>query len=158
MISFTVPLNSLARLLDLIWRQMSKSCSFVKLPLCLMFFVFLRSRRGSFNCLMIRLVAFGSTSTLAARFWIVNRTVTRMPFQALVPLTMSSPTFFGDRPNGPTFGAKTEDGACSPPYCRRVTTLTSLGSNLGAILSVEVDELRRSRAEKQCGGAAGARK
>merc|ERR1719188_1224087 len=60
-------------------------------------------------------------------------TVTRMPFHALVPLTMSSPTFLGDMPNGPTFGASTEDGACSPPYCLNVTTFTSLGSNFGAM-------------------------
>merc|ERR1719329_1611607 len=45
---------------------------------------FLRSRKGSFNALMTRLVAFGSTSTFAARFWMVSFTVTRMPFHALV--------------------------------------------------------------------------
>merc|ERR1719215_1391916 len=139
--SFTVPLNSLARLLGLICLTMSKSCCFVKLPLCLMFLTFLRSRKGSFNCLMIKLVALGSTSTFAARFWMVSRTVTRMPFQALVPLTMSSPTFFGDIPRGPTFGAKTDDGACSPPYWRKRTIFTSLGSNLGAIATnLRVDE------------------
>merc|ERR1719436_1183535 len=99
-----------------------------------MFLVFLRSLRGSFSCLMRRLVAFGSTSTLAALFWMVSLTVTRMPFHAEVPFTISSPTFFGDMPSGPTFGANTEDGACSPPYCRKVTTLTSLGSNLGAMV------------------------
>ena len=31
-----------------------------------------------------------------------------MPFQALVPFTMSSPTFFGDMPSGPTLGASDE--------------------------------------------------
>jgi len=36
-------------------------------------------------------------------------------------------------PRGPTFGANTEEGACSPPYCRRKTTFTSLGSNFGAM-------------------------
>merc|ERR1719401_3209596 len=81
----------------------------------------------------MRLVALGSTSTLAARFWIVRRTVTRIPFHALVPFTMSSPTFLGDIPKGPTFGANTDEGACSPPYWRKVTTFTSLGSNLGAM-------------------------
>merc|ERR1740120_167434 len=84
---------------------------------------------------MIKLVALGSTSTLAARFWMVNFTVTRIPFQALVPFTMSSPTFFGDMPKGPTFGARTDEGACSPPYWRSVTTFTSLGSNFGAMLA-----------------------
>merc|ERR1719159_965820 len=107
-----------------------------------MFFVFLRSRMGSFKALMTRLVALGTTSTFAARFWMVRRTVTRIPFQALVPLTMSSPTFLGDIPRGPTFGAKTEDGACSPPYCRRQTIFTSFGSNFGAIAE-----------ERQGGGA-----
>merc|ERR1719401_1970017 len=98
-----------------------------------MFLVFLRSRFGSLSSLMMRLVAFGSTSTLAARFWIVSLTVTRIPFQALVPFTISSPTFLGDMPRGPTLGARTDDGAVSPPYCLNVTTLTSFGSNFGAI-------------------------
>merc|ERR1719152_2565 len=99
-----------------------------------MFFVFLRSRSGSLSALMIRLVAFGSTSTFAARFWIVSRTVMRIPFHAEVPLTMSSPIFFGDMPRGPTFGARTDDGACSPPYCLRHTIFTSFGSNFGAMV------------------------
>merc|ERR1719491_2665428 len=133
--SFTVPLNSLERLLLLICRQTSKICSFVRSPLCLIFLVFLRSLSGSFNCLMMRLVALGSMSTLAARFWMVSLTVTRMPFHAPVPFTMSSPTFLGDMPRGPTFGANTEEGACSPPYCLNVTIFTSFASNLGAILA-----------------------
>merc|ERR1719478_421650 len=98
-----------------------------------MFLVFLRSRSGSFSSLMMRLVAFGTTSTFAARFWMASLTVMRMPFQAPVALTISSPTFFGDIPMGPTLGASTEDGAASPPYCRRVTYFTSFGSNFGAI-------------------------
>merc|ERR1719433_2095258 len=101
-----------------------------------MFLVFSRSRKGSFNCLIIKLVAFGTMSTFAARFWMVSRTVTRMPFHAPVPFTMSSPTFLGDMPSGPTFGANTDDGAVSPPYWRRVTILTSFGSNFGAMLPV----------------------
>merc|ERR1719378_883189 len=101
-------------LLYRICRQTLKSCSFVRLPLCLMFLVFFRSRRGSLSSLMTKLVALGSTSTLAARFWIVRRTVMRMPFQAAVPFTISSPIFFGDMPRGPTFGASTDEGACSP--------------------------------------------
>lgn len=36
------------------------------------------------------------TSTLAARFWQMSLTVTFMPFQSLVALAMSSPTFLGD--------------------------------------------------------------
>merc|ERR1719311_1896479 len=131
--SLTVPLNSFARLLFRICRAMLKIVSFGRLPLCLMFFVFLRSRLGSLSSLMTRLVAFGSTSTLAARFWIVSLTVTRMPFHADVPFTMSSPTFLGDMPKGPTLGARTEEGAVSPPYWRKHTIFTSLGSNFGAM-------------------------
>ncbi|CAK0831839.1 unnamed protein product, partial [Prorocentrum cordatum] len=52
--------------------DMSNSCCLVRFPECLMFLVFLRSRIGSFRPLMMRLVAFGSTSTFAARFWIVT--------------------------------------------------------------------------------------
>merc|ERR1719378_60871 len=91
---------------------------------------------GSFSSLMTRLVALGSTSTFAARFWMVSLTVTRMPFQALVPLTMSSPTFLGDIPRGPTLGAKTDDGAVSPPYWRKQTIFTSFGSNFGAMVKM----------------------
>merc|ERR1719247_547922 len=138
--SLTVPLNSLAKLLERIWRATLKMISFERLPLCLIFFVFLRSRLGSLSSLMIKLVAFGSTSTLAALFWIVSLTVTRMPFHAAVPLTMSSPTFFGDIPRGPTFGASTDEGAVSPPYWRRHTILTSFGSNFGAILRAETQK------------------
>merc|ERR1719198_2825718 len=134
--SLQVPLNSLARLFDRIWRTMLKNWALDKLPLCLMFLVFFRSLRGSFSSLMTRLVAFGSTSTFAARFWIVKPTVILMPFQAAVPFTMSSPIFLGDIPRGPTFGASTDEGACSPPYWRRQTIFTSLGSNFGAILGV----------------------
>merc|ERR1719253_1897420 len=122
---------------------MVKIVSFGRLPLCLMFLVFLRSRLGSFNSLMIKEVALGSTSTFAARFWMVSLTVTRMPFHAEVPLTISSPTFLGDMPRGPTFGASTDDGAVSPPYWRRVTILTSFGSNFGAMFAcAEVGDTR----------------
>jgi len=34
-------------------------------------------------------------------------------------------------PRGPTFGANTDDGAWTPPYCRKVTIFTSLASNFG---------------------------
>eukprot|EP00403_Amphidinium_massartii_P031525 CAMPEP_0178445606 /NCGR_PEP_ID=MMETSP0689_2-20121128/40279_1 /TAXON_ID=160604 /ORGANISM="Amphidinium massartii, Strain CS-259" /LENGTH=41 /DNA_ID= /DNA_START= /DNA_END= /DNA_ORIENTATION= len=41
---------------------------------------------------------------------------------------MSSPIFFGDMPKGPTFGASTDAGACSPPYWRSLMIFTSFGS------------------------------
>merc|ERR1719314_18306 len=132
--SLTVPLNSLAKLLLRICLATLKMISLERLPLCLMFLVFLRSLFGSLSSLMMREVAFGTTSTFAARFWMVSLTVTRMPFQADVPLTMSSPTFLGDMPKGPTLGANTEEGAVSPPYWRKQTIFTSFGSNFGAMM------------------------
>ncbi|KAI0016750.1 hypothetical protein F4780DRAFT_758176 [Xylariomycetidae sp. FL0641] len=62
----------------------------------------------------------------------VSLTVTRRPFQSPVALAISSPTFFGDRPRGPIFGASEEEAPTSPPVARRWITLISLGSNLGA--------------------------
>merc|ERR1719221_375381 len=99
-----------------------------------MFFVFLRSRIGSLSSLISREDALGSMSTFAALFWIVSLTVMRIPFHPPEFLMMSSPIFFGDIPRGPIFGAKTELGAASPPYCRTYTYVTAVGSNFGAIL------------------------
>ena len=82
---------------------------------------------------------------------------------------MSSPTFFGDRPRGPIFGAKAEDAPTSPPVALKVLhsalksaatksrykprlvclpwslssayiSLTSFGSNFGATLESEAAE------------------
>merc|ERR1712001_581183 len=50
-------------------------------------------------------------------------------------LTILSPIFLGDKPSGPTLGAKAEVAATSPPTAFRTTTLISLGSNLGGILN-----------------------
>merc|ERR1711879_1063204 len=43
--------------------------------------------------------------------------------------------FLGDKPSGPTLGAKAEVAATSPPTAFSTTTLISLGSNLGGILA-----------------------
>merc|ERR1719215_229951 len=133
-ISLTVPLNSLAWDFSRIMRATSNKRSLEMFPECLMFLVFLRSRTGSFNSLIKREDALGSIETLAARFWMVNLTVIRIPFQPPEFLMMSSPIFLGDIPRGPILGAKTEDGAASPPYWRTYTYVTALGSNLGAML------------------------
>merc|ERR1712088_173184 len=93
----------------------------VMLPLCLMFFTFLRSRGGSLRALMMRAAAEGTTSTLR-------------PFHSCVALAMSSPIFLGERPSGPTLGARADVAATSPPTALRHTVLISLGSNLGGIL------------------------
>jgi hypothetical protein len=42
-----------------------------------------------------------------------------MHTQSPVAFAISSPTFFGDRPRGPIFGAKAEDAPTSPPVARR---------------------------------------
>ena len=51
---------------------------------------------------------------------------------------MSSPTFFGDKPKGPTFGAKLAAAPISPPTVLRITdyelpVLASPVSTLGGI-------------------------
>merc|ERR1739838_790356 len=62
-------------------------------------------------------------------------TVMRSPFQSWVALAISSPTFFGERPRGPILGASVAVAPTSPPTALKHTTLTSVGSNLGGILS-----------------------
>ena len=121
-ISLTTPAKFLDMDLGRMVLAALKISSMVMLPLCLMFLTFLRSRGGSFRALMMRAAALGTTSTLAWRFWIVNLTVTFKPFQSWVALAMSSPIFLGDRPKGPTLGAKAEVAATSPPTARRQTT------------------------------------
>ena len=87
----------------------------------LLFLTFLWSRPGSLRARMQRAEAEGTTETVAARFWIVSLTVTLRPFQSLVPLAISSPTFFGDRPSGPILGASDDVAPTSPPTARRHT-------------------------------------
>ena len=72
-------------------------------------------------------------------------TVTRRPFQSPVAFAMSSPTFLGLNPSGPIFGARAELAPTSPPVARSVISLTSLGSNFGAMLVVICTERLCSR-------------
>ncbi|KAG6542544.1 hypothetical protein Mapa_016015 [Marchantia paleacea] len=89
------------------------------LPLCLMFFTFLRSLSGSFRALITNAAADGTTATLACLFWTVSFTVTLKPFQSFaVSLAISSPIFFGESPRGPILGAKEEAAPTSPPVTR----------------------------------------
>ncbi|GIL98619.1 hypothetical protein Vretimale_3963, partial [Volvox reticuliferus] len=107
----------------------------VTLPVCLIFFSFLRSRGGSLRALMTSAAAEGMTEIFAWRFWTVSLTVIRRPFQSLaVSLAISSPIFLGDRPSGPILGAKEEAAPTSPPVTRTHTSTTSLGSNLGGMV------------------------
>lgn len=151
--SFTVPSNFRAMDRSRMTRATAKISSRVRLPLCLMFFTFFLSRGGSFSALITRLAADGTTSIVACRFWIVRRTVHFSPFQSCDAFAMSSPTFFGDRPSGPIFGASDDVAPTSPPTTRKYTAprhschdivsntleqvyspiFTSDGSNLGGI-------------------------
>merc|ERR1712176_1553043 len=106
----------------------------VMLPLCLMFFTFFLSLWGSFRALMTRAAAEGTTAIVACLFCTVNCTVIFRPFQSPVALAMSSPIFLGERPRGPTLGAREEEAPISPPTTRNLMILISLGSNLGGIL------------------------
>merc|ERR1711942_210210 len=103
------------------------------LPLCLIFLTFFLSLGGSFRALMIKAAAEGTTEQVACLFWIFSWTVTFRPFQSPVALAMSSPIFLGDKPSGPTLGAKDEVAPTSPPTTRNLMILISLGSNLGGI-------------------------
>ena len=120
-ISRTVPFNSLARdlLAPLIVRAMSRISSIGIDFECLMFFSFFRSLGGSFKARITRDEADGTTDTAACRFWIVSLTVTLRPFQSPVALAISSPTFFGERPRGPIFGARVAEEPTSPPVALR---------------------------------------
>jgi len=96
---------------------------------------FFRSRGGSLRALITSAEAEGTTETFACRFCTVSLTVTRRPFQSFfVSLAISSPTFLGERPSGPIFGAREEAAPTSPPVARRKTSMTEEGSNLGGIL------------------------
>lgn len=95
-ISLMVPLSSRDMDLGLIARAMVTISSNDRFPLCLIFLTFLRSLGGSFRALMINDAAEGTTEMVACLFWIVSWTVIFRPFQSLVALAMSSPTFLGD--------------------------------------------------------------
>merc|ERR1712107_539873 len=85
----------------------------------------LLSLGGSLRALMMRAAAEGTTVQVACLF---------RPFQSPVALAMSSPTFLGERPRGPTFGARDEAAPTSPPTALRYMYLISLGSNLGPMV------------------------
>jgi len=78
----------------------------------------------------------GDTETLLQRllkFVLQSFAISFERTQSPVALAISSPTFFGERPRGPIFGARAEEAPTSPPVARRWMTLTSEGSNFGAI-------------------------
>merc|ERR1719383_1600195 len=133
-ISFMTPDSSLDLDLGCITLAALMMSSMEMLPLCLMFFTFFLSLGGSLRALMMRAAAEGTTLTLACLFWMVSLTVIFRPFQSEVALAMSSPIFLGERPKGPTLGARDEVAATSPPTALRQTILISLGSNLGGML------------------------
>ena len=84
-------------------------------------------------------------------------TVTLRPFQSfLVSLAISSPTFLGERPSGPIFGASEEAAPTSPPVARRKTSMTEEGSNLGGILLCKSEKQKMvrivTRIDVRCNG------
>uniref|UniRef100_A0A1L8E6K8 Uncharacterized protein n=1 Tax=Haematobia irritans TaxID=7368 RepID=A0A1L8E6K8_HAEIR len=118
-------------------RAIERISSKETLPECLMFFCFFLSRGGSFKALMINEAADGTTEMAACLFWMVKHTVIFNPFQSEVALAISSPTFLGDKPNGPILGAKEEVAPTSPPTHLKYTNLISVGSNFGGIFNLE---------------------
>lgn len=48
-----------------------------------------------------------------------------MHTQSPVAFAISSPTFFGDRPSGPIFGARADDAPTSPPVALKVLNFVS---------------------------------
>ena len=118
-LTFMVPENSLAMDLGLITLAAAIMSSIEMLPECWMFFTFFLSLGGSLSALMIRAAAEGTTEQVACLFWIFSCTVTFRPFQSWVALAMSSPIFLGERPRGPTLGARELVAPTSPPTARR---------------------------------------
>merc|ERR1719504_469927 len=118
-ISFMQPENSRDMDLGLMTRAALMISSMEMSPLCLMFLTFFLSLGGSLRALMIRAAAEGTTEQVACLFWILSWTVTFRPFQSPVALAMSSPIFLGDRPRGPTLGAREEVAPTSPPTALR---------------------------------------
>ncbi len=89
---------------------------------------FFRSRGGSLSARMTMEPAVGTTETLAWRFCTISLTVMRRPFQSLaVSLAMSSPTFLGDRPRGPIFGARDEAAPTSPVVAASFVRFIAIG-------------------------------
>lgn len=95
-ISFTVPLSFLDIDLCLMARAIETISSNDKFPLCLIFFCLFLSLGGSLSALITKEAADGTTEMVACLFWIVSCTVIFKPFQSLVALAISSPTFLGD--------------------------------------------------------------
>merc|ERR1719394_190242 len=68
----------------------------------------------------MRAAADGQTEIAACLFWTVSCTVIFRPFHSVVALAMSSPIFLGERPRGPTFGAREDVAPTSPPTTRNL--------------------------------------
>ena len=110
------------------------------------------------------------SEALAARFWIVSLTVTRIPFHWLVPLTMSSPTWHTSAcicqgaqniqwraaPSWATFraGQPSEPAQSSGP-AHRHTWATPIHFEIMGLVDQEVSKLRATFRERTCGCGAG---
>ena len=89
----TVPAKLLAIDFSYITLAIFLICSKVRLPLWLTFLTFFLSRSQFPSSLIRRADELGWTVMVAALFWHLSSTMTRIPFHLLPSLTMSSPTF-----------------------------------------------------------------
>eukprot|EP00128_Syssomonas_multiformis_P004824 Colp12_sorted_trinity150504_noHs@1238 len=115
-------------------REMLIMASRVTLPLCLMFLTFFLSLGGSLSSLRIMAEAVGTMVGVATRFTTLRRTMTLMPFHSMVAFWISSPTFLGERPRGPSLGARAEAEPISPPTAFNNTIFSSPAGGGGPIL------------------------
>jgi len=133
-ICFTVPLNSLDKLLASITLATFTTWSKVKFPSCLIFFVFFLSLSFSPNSLINYGAALGWIANVATLFWTFISTMTLIPFHLAVSLAKSSPTFLAFKPKGPSFGANDDAAPASPPTVLIFKIFNSDGSIFGGIL------------------------
>ena len=91
---FTVPVKFLARDFSSTVLAIFFTCSRVRLPLCVTFLTFFRSRSYPPSSLMMSADEVGWTEIYAARFWHLSWTITLIPFHFPPYFTISSPTFF----------------------------------------------------------------
>ena len=73
----------------------------------------------------------------------VSLTVMGRPFHSLVFFWMSSPIFLGERPRGPSLGARAAVFPTSPPIARRITYCASPGTHRGRTQYTTLDGVQR---------------
>ena len=123
--SRTVPSSFLAIELGRRIRAIPMTASSVMFPSCVTFLTFFLSLGGSLSSLSTIAAALGMMVGVATRLTTLSLTATLMDFQSMVAFWISSPTFFGERPRGPSFGARAEAEPISPPTAFKITVFSS---------------------------------